>query len=159
MNHLEAIREAHRLAHHIKAEGDLIFEDLFPDDTLPEDVAQLYMVADEWRRTADLVAKLVAARLEPILVNESLEVGGTLFWRGESKREVCIDADGFWQWVSTLEIDGIRKLFNENSARKGALSPAARDSFYEKQTVGEVKLQQAPIEVIEMARQRRAANE
>jgi hypothetical protein len=159
MNHLELVREAHRLAHHIKAEGDLTFEDLFPDDTSPDDVAQLYSVADEWRKTAELVSKLVAAHLEPILVGKSLEVGGILFWRGESRREVCVDADGFWRWVDTLESSEIRKLFNENTARKGALPPAARETFYEKQSHGEVKLQSAPIEVIEQARQKRAANE
>jgi hypothetical protein len=154
VNHLDLVREATRIAHHAKSE-ELLFDDLFPDDATTEDVANLYLAAEEWRKTADLVAKVVASRLEPLVRNRAIETGGALIWYGETKKETCIDRDGFWKWAATVETDQLRKVFNEGDARKGSLPPSVRDTFFEKTPDGRVRLQYAPIEAIELAKQRR----
>lgn len=159
MNALKLLREATQLAHHLKNEGGLTFDDLFPDMDNTDEIASLYLTADEWRKTASLVEKVIAARLEALLDGRSVEVGGTLLWRGETKRERCIDSEGFWAWLATQDTTTVQKVFNENSARKGAIPPAVRDTFFEKQSTGKVELQQAPIEVIEDNKRKRERNE
>lgn len=149
--------EAVETAFHLEGEG-YTFDDLFTQDNR-DTLAELYLVAEGYRKTAANVAKLVEAKLEPLL-DRSVEVAGTLIWRGEKKTERCIDADGFWSWLSVQDDpELVRKVFNPNSARKGALPPAARDTFFEKQASGKVEVQSAPVEVLEDAKQKKKLRE
>lgn len=150
------VRAAVDLAFHLRPEG-VEFDDLFEGDWPLEDLANLYLVADEYRKTAIEVHKMIGAHLEPRLEGESVDVNGTLVWRGETKREKCIDPDGFWKWLSTQDDWRlVRKVFNEDYSRKGALPPAVRDTFYEKQPTGKVEVQSVPVEVLEQAKQKKA---
>lgn len=151
------VRKAVENAYYLASEdAELDFEYLFEGEWDLEDLAALFLIADDYRKTANRVHRLIGDYLEPLLENRSVDVNGTLVWRGESKRERCIDPEAFWSWLSTHEDpEMVRKVFNPDYARKSPIPPAARDTFFEKQPTGKVEVQQAPVEVLEQARRKK----
>lgn len=141
-------------AHVNREDGNLTFDQLTGEEFTTEELARLYVEAEAWATAAGKVKAAIAQALIAV-VEEPVEVDGWLVWKGESKKEVCIDPEGFGEWLGrnpTL----VGRLFNPNVARMGALPPAVRDTFYEKQTYGRVEVQAAPLQVIEDAKRRRS---
>lgn len=146
---------------HLRAEeGDLDFlTDLYGEpDVDTEHLANLYMYAQEWATAANLLKKLIGETLGDRLDGRSVEAAGHLLWRGVSKKEVCIDTPGFMAWLekeATTNPSIVTRLFNVNYCRKGALDPAVRDTFFEKQETGTVEVQVVPTQVLEAAKQKK----
>lgn len=63
-------------------------------------------------------------------------------------------SDGFADWLGKNP-DIVAKLFNPNEVRFGALPPAVRDTFYEKQTYGKVEVKAASLEVLADAKRKK----
>jgi hypothetical protein len=144
---LDLIREACTMAWNLRSEGDLEFADLFDVDDR-EELARLWMVADEWRLTAGVVAKLIA---DEFVRGKAVEVDGFLVVPSEYRTdEQCVDADGFFDWLADNP-DQTPKLFNPTYARKGQLPPAVRDTFFEKSKKRrpEIVPQAIPVELLE----------
>lgn len=137
-----------------REDGTIDLAQLTGEDFTPEELARLYVEAGAWLTAAGKVKAAIGDALLAV-VDKPLEVDGWLVWKGESRKEVCVDPEGFSAWLQG-ETQLVGKLFNPNSVRVGALPPAVRDTFYEKQTYGEVKMQAATLEVLADAKRKRA---
>lgn len=140
--------------HANREDGHLDLAQLTGEDFTPEELARLYVEAGAWLTAAGKVKAAIGDALLTV-VDSPLEVDGWLVWKSENRKEVCVDPEGFAAWLEG-ETQLVGKLFNPNSVRVGALPPAARDTFYEKQAYGKVELQAAPLEVIEDAKRKRS---
>lgn len=137
-----------------REDGAVDLEQLTGEPFTTEELARLYVEAEAWATAAGKVKAAIAQALLAV-VEEPVEVEGWLVWKGESKKNVCFDQEGFSEWLSSHpELAG--RLFNPNDVRVGQLPPAVRDTFYEKQTYGRVEVQAAPLQVIEDAKRRRS---
>lgn len=142
-------------------EGDIDFlDDIYGDrDVSADHLANLYMYAQEWATAANVLKKAIAEALGNKLDGRSVEVAGHVLWRGVTKKEVCVDTPGFTAWLekeATANPSIVSRLFNVNYCRKGALDPAVRDTFFEKQETGTVEVQVVPVEVLEASKQKKA---
>jgi hypothetical protein len=112
---------------------EAFFADFFAEDLTDEQLARLWLVADEWRKTVDGLAKLIAD--EWVARGVWVEVDG--FKVGHKKgytRERCIDTAGFTSWAMANP-DQLVSAVNPNNVRFGSLPAAVRDTFFEKETV------------------------
>lgn len=135
------------------------YNELSGDDMSLEDLASLWIQSQEWATAARAVEKAIGEELAGLLGDSvtasSVTASGHLVWLGVSSKEECVDTAGFFGWLEENPSE-ISKAFNANTARKGSLPPAVRSTFFEKTQVGEPKMQAAPLEVLEMARQKKA---
>lgn len=148
MTHLDDVREACRVAWNLQAEGDVAYSDLF-DHADEETLARLWMVADEYRKVAGLVARVIGD--EFVARSKPTEVDGFLVVPSEYRTdERCVDHEGFFGWLSENP-DQTAKLFNANYARKGSMPQAVRETFFEKvkKKRPEIVPQAIPTEVLE----------
>ena len=138
-----------------REDGAVDLEQLTGENFTVEELARLYIEAGAWATAARAVKEAIGQALLDV-VDEPVEVDGWLVWKGENRKEVCIDPEGFAEWLSQHpELAG--RLFNPNDARKGGLPPSVRDTFYEKQTYGRIEVQAAPLQVLEDAKRKRSA--
>lgn len=160
MSQMEDVREAIALTIHYGDEP-VTFADLFDAYAEDEEIGALLVAAEVYRRAAISVAALINGHLTERLQAKkgtgraTISVGDIILWVGEGSREKCIDTAGFHAWLrgAATENPGIiEKVFNPNDARKGAIPPPVRDTFFEKQPTGKTELQQAPVQVLEDAR-------
>lgn len=132
---LDRIRQAADIAFKTRGE-ELFFDDLVPDYYSDEDLARLYLVADEFRKAVDRVADIVGQEWVQRWRDrdrKGVEVDGFLVTTKKGyTAEKCIDSEGFWEWMNTQPATMVAAVFNENQARKGSLPPEARDTFFEK---------------------------
>jgi hypothetical protein len=142
------------VAHTAREDGDVDLAQLTGEPFTTEELARLYVQAEAWATAAGKVKAAIGQALLGV-VDKPVEVDGWLVWKGEKRKEVCVDPEGFAEWLTQHpELAG--RLFNPNDARKGGLPPAVRDTFYEKQTYGRVEVQSAPLQVIEDAKRKRS---
>lgn len=120
-----------------REDGEIRYEDLFPDDDLTtQELAAAWMWWDEYRKAAATVERVINTELAGRLGEKGgVSVLGWRIYQTIRKDEKCIDAAGFHAWVrSELATDPgvVERLFNANDARKGPLSGPVRDTFFEK---------------------------
>lgn len=146
-------------------EGELRFEDLFPDfDGDPVSLATLWMWWDEYRLAAARVAQVINAELGRRLDRGSVEVAGWRVFGTVRKDEKCVDTAGFHGWLRSEVADNpdlVERLFNPNDVRKGQLPPTVRDTFFEKVERHGAKREvvAAPVDQIEKAAVKRELRE
>lgn len=138
-----------------REDGAVDLEQLTGENFTTEELARLYIEAGAWATAAAKVKAAIGQALLDV-VDEPVEVDGWLVWKGENRKEVCIDPEGFAEWLSQHP-ELAARLFNPNDARKGVLPPVVRDTFYEKQTYGRIEVQAAPLQVLEDAKRKRSA--
>lgn len=137
-----------------REDGAVDLEQLTGENFTVEELARLYVEAGAWATAAGKVKEAIGQALLAV-VDEPVEVDGWLVWKGENRKEVCVDPEGFGDWLAQHpELAG--RLFNPNAARVGALPPAVRDTFYEKQTYGKVEIKAASLEVLADAKRKRS---
>lgn len=152
---LDLIRQASYLTWRLRGEP-VEFDDLF-DEMTDEDLARLWLIADEWRLSVNRLCDLIGQRwVEAWRARgrRGLEVDGFLMTTKKgSTTEKCVDSDGFWDWMAGQSDEMVRKLFNENSARKGSLPEAARTTFFKKEQTEKPdavrQVSAIPVEVLE----------
>lgn len=146
-------------------EGELRFEDLFPDfDGDADALAALWLWWDEYRLAAATVERLINAELGRRLDRGSVEVAGWRVFGTVRKDEKCVDAAGFHGWLRSEVADNpdlVERLFNPNDVRKGQLPPTVRDTFFEKVERHGAKREvvAAPVDQIEKAAVKRELTE
>lgn len=146
-------------------EGELRFEDLFPDfDGDTDALASLWMWWDEYRLAAARVAQVINAELGRRLDRGSVEVAGWRVFGTVRKDEKCVDTAGFHAWLRSEVADNpdlVERLFNPNDVRKGQLPPTVRDTFFEKVERHGAKREvvAAPVDQIEKAAMKRELRE
>ena len=126
----ELVVEASKL--HSRGE-EAFFDDYFPDDLSDTELARLWLVADEWRKTVTDLVKLIAD--EWCKRGVWVEVDGFRVGAKDSyTRERCIDTEGFTAWALEHPSQLIAAV-NPNNVRKGSLPPTVRETFFEKESV------------------------
>lgn len=146
-------------------EGELRFEDLFPNfegDT--EALAALWLWWDEYRLAAARVAQVINTELGRRLEGGSVEVAGWRVFGTVRKDEKCVDTAGFHAWLRSEVADNpdlVERLFNPDTVRKGQLPPSVRDTFFEKVERHGAKREvvAAPVDQIEKAAVKRELTE
>jgi len=125
------------------------YNELSGDDLELQELAELWVTATEWATAARAVKDAIGEELVRVLGDSSRNVtaSGQLIWLGVSTKEECVDPEGFNAWLYDNPAE-IERVFNPNTARKGSLPPAVRDSFFEKVQYGEPKMQSVPVEVL-----------
>lgn len=157
VNALELLREASNSLFYLRGEeGEVTFLQLF-DDMPTDAVAELYLSAEEWRKTAAHLSQIIHARLATDLSDgKAIETGGMLLWYGEKPGyETCVDTSGFFAWLEGEPFTMVERVFNPNTARKGALPEAVRSTFFEQPRSGKVEVQAVPVEVLQDARRKK----
>lgn len=142
------------VAHTAREDGEVDLAQLTGEPFTTEELARLYVQAEAWATAAGKVKAAIGQALLGV-VDKPVEVDGWLVWKAENRRNVCIDPEGFAEWLG-VHSELVPKLFNPNSVRVGALPPAARDTFYEKQVYGKVEVQSASLQVLEDAKRKRS---
>lgn len=136
------------VVHANREDGDITLEQLTGDQFDREELAALYLEAQTFATAAGKVREAVASALlekldKPVRVDDKY-----LVWAGQKQREVCVDVDGFSEWLEGNPSLAFR-IFNPNTVKKGSLPEAVRSTFFEKQKYGIVEVQAAPLEVLE----------
>lgn len=142
MSLFEDVVEASRL---FSRAEESFFDDYFPADLTDEELARLWLVADEWRKSVTGLVKLIAD--EWVERGAWVEVDG--FKVGHKKgytRERCIDSAGFTTWALENP-DQLIAAVNPNNVRFGSLPPAVRDTFFEKETVVKPDAVEQPVAI------------
>jgi len=131
--------------------ADFTYDDLISDNLTVDELAGLWISAQEWATAARQVEKIIGAKLGELLgeskTASNVQASGYLIWFGVSTKEECVDPDGFFSWLRENP-DEVSKAFNPNTARKGSIPPAVRGTFFEKTLYGEPKMQSVPVEVL-----------
>lgn len=143
----------------LRGEGEIEFSDLIEEEVSTEDLAELWLLFDEWKTAANQAEKILNAELAERMDQEDsmFTFGDWQVFRGwKSQSEKCVDPEGFFEWLAERPHQ-TAKLFNANSARKGSLPSAVRDTFFEKkrQPKAEKQAVAAPVQVLEDQRQKR----
>jgi hypothetical protein len=112
---------------------EAFFADYFGDDLTDEELARLWLVADEWRKTVDGLVKLVADEWVSRGVWVDVDGFKVGFKKGYT-RERCVDTAGFTSWATENPKQLIAAV-NPNNVKFGSLPPAVRDTFFEKELV------------------------
>jgi hypothetical protein len=142
----DLLDKATRLRSETKA---FTYNELVPDDIGTQELAELWVTSQEWVTAARAVEAVVATELAARFSesHSNVEASGYLVWLGVRKVEECVDPVGFITWLEENPSE-IGKAFNPNTARKGSLPPAVRDTFFEKRRVGEPRMQAVPVEML-----------
>ena len=155
----DLLAQATRDAVYLRGKGEVTFNDIdTPEAYNTDQLANLFLAAEEWRKAAAAVAKAVEAELAPKLERAGgVTVGVLRLWWGETKGpERCSDPEGFWQAALT-EPDQIRTWFNPNQAKKGSLPQQIRETFFYREP-GRMEVQVVPVEVLEDLKAKRKAH-
>lgn len=146
----------------LRAEGEIEFSDLIEEDVSTEELAELWLLFDEWKTAANQAEKILNAELAERMDREDVmfTFGDWQVFRGwKSKSEKCIDTEGFFGWLATQEdpVDTVERIVNPNNVRFGSLPPAVRDTFFKKSRPPKAEKQAvaAPVQVLEDNRQKK----
>jgi hypothetical protein len=140
-----------------EADPEVSFGVLVGEDLELEELAALWLSLTEHRLAAAAAEKAVGEELARRLAagSRGVEASGSWIYYGSSKREVCVDPVAFFDWLAKHP-ELLAKTFNANTARKGSIPPAVRDTFFEKVDSIEPRLTSVPVEVLETNRIRKA---
>lgn len=137
----------------LRSEGEITFEDLIEDPVTTEELAELWLLFDEWKTAANQAEKILNAELA-----ERLDAEDTMFTFGEwqvfrgwkSQSEKCVDPEMFHDWLEDNP-DQVRRLVNPNSVRMGSLPPDVRKRLFKKERPPKAEKQAvaAPVQVLE----------
>lgn len=120
-----------------REDGEIRYEDLFPDDDLTtQELAAGWMWWDEYRKAAATVERVINAELASRLGDTGgVTVLGWRIYQTTRKDEKCVDTAGFHAWLRSelgTDSDLAERLFNPNDVRVGQLPPVVRSTFFEK---------------------------
>ena len=147
--HVETMKQVTDLVMRLRSEeGDITFEDLDVEPGDLESLADLWLLASEWKTAANLVEKVIGAELiSRGLPNHSVEVAGLLVFAAlGTTRENCTDVEAFFDWLDDNPSQ-TRRIFNPNAVKKGSLPPAVRDTFFLKEKVVKPDSEPVPVAV------------
>ena len=142
------------VVHANREDGAVDLEQLTGENFTVEELARLYIEAEAWATAAGKVKAAIGRALLAV-VDEPVEVDGWLVWKGEKKRTICVDPEGFSDWLGKNS-EMIGKVINPTYIKIGSLPPVVRDTFYETELLGKVELKAASLQVLEDAKRKRS---
>ena len=125
----------------------LTFNELGLEVDDPQSLAEVWLSLKEWITAGNQVASLMGVELASMLPGAPVEAFGHLVYYGQRSVEKCIDPQGFHAWLRDNP-DVVEAAFNPDSARKGSIPRAVRETFFEKSKKGEAVVQAVPLEVL-----------
>src|SRR5690606_8523256 len=87
------------VAHTAREDGDVDLAQLTGEPFTTEELARLYVQAEAWATAAGKVKAAIGQALLGV-VDKPVEVDGWLVWKGEKRKEVCVDPEGFAEWLT-----------------------------------------------------------
>ncbi len=139
--HVETMKEATDLVMRLRVEeGDIVLSDVVdvenPDS--PDDLADLWLLASEWKTAANLLEKTIGRALVKVLADTDdgrVDVGDTqVFTTKGYMRETCIDVPNFLLWLEANPGHAVR-VISPNSVKFGSLPKNIRDTFFHRERV------------------------
>ena len=116
------------------------------DPLSDEELAELWVLLLEYRAAVSQAEGILRSELNRL--ENPVEVLGQLVYRGEGKREKCMDSWAFCEWLSGQNQEMIFRVLNPDTVRKGSLPPAVRDTFFEKVPDGKLDVRAVPVEML-----------
>ncbi len=145
---VDTIKGLTDLVMHLRMEeGDIRFADLDVETDDLEGLADLWVLASEWKTAANRLEKIIGAELVRQLDGGVVDVGDLrVFTKIGYTKETCVDTQGFLGWLEANPGHAVRAI-NPNSVKKGSLPPAVRDTFFEKERVVKPDSEPVPVAV------------
>ncbi len=147
--HVETVKQATDLVMRLRVEeGDIILDDVIEvvDPESPGDLADLWLLASEWKTAANLLEKTIGKELVRVLDGGGVTVGDQrVFTTKGYTKETCVDIHGFLGWLEANPGHAVR-VINPNAVKKGSLPETVRSTFFEKTKV--VKPGSEPVPVV-----------
>ena len=148
--HVETVKQATDLVMRLRVEeGDIILDDVIEvvDPESPADLADLWLLASEWKTAANLLEKIVGRALVKVLDGGDVDVGDLrVFTTKGYTKETCVDVPNFLLWLEANPGHAVR-VINPNAVKKGSLPPAVRDTFFQKEKVIKPDSEPVPVAV------------
>ncbi len=136
--HVDTMKEATDLVMRLRVEeGDIVLSDVVDvdDPESPDDLADLWLLASEWKTAANLLEKTIGQALVKVLDGGGVTVGDLrVFTTKGYTKETCVDIHGFLGWLEANPGHAVR-VINPNTVKKGSLPEAVRDTFFHKEKV------------------------
>ena len=116
-----------RLAGRLQPEGEGL--DLTDQEYAMEDMAELRSYLSTMRSSIDIISAALAVAWDEEFGGKSYD-DGTNDWKvGRTKGKQFADADGFFQWMSTLDADQLSRLVSVNGIKVSGMSEGERQTF------------------------------
>ena len=148
--HVDTMKEATDLVMRLRVEeGDIVLSDVVDvdDPESPDDLADLWLLASEWKTAANLLEKTIGRALVKVLDGGGVTVGDLrVFTKTGYTKETCIDTSGFLAWLEGNPGHAVR-VINPNNVKKGSLPEAVRETFFEKEIVVKPDSERVPAAV------------
>ncbi len=136
--HVDDMKEATDLVMRLRVEeGDIVLSDVIEvaDPTSPDDLADLWLLASEWKTAANLLEKVIGRALVKVLDGGRVTVGDTqVFTTKGYMRETCVDVPNFLLWLEANPGHAVR-VISPNSVKFGSLPKNIRDTFFHRERV------------------------
>ena len=148
--HVDDMKEATDLVMRLRVEeGDIVLSDVVDvdDPDSPADLADLWLLASEWKTAANRLEKTIGQALVKALDGGDVDVGDMrVFTTKGYKKESCIDVPNFLLWLEANPGHAIR-VISPNSIKFGSLPESVRDTFFEKKRVVKPDSVRVPVAV------------
>ncbi len=148
--HVETVKQATDLVMRLRVEeGDIVLDDVIEvvDPESPGDLADLWLLASEWKTAANLLEKIIGQALVKVLDGGGVTVGELrVFTKTGYTKETCVDTSGFLGWLEANPGYAVR-VINPNDVKKGSLPEAVRDTFFHKEKVVKPDSEPVPVAV------------
>lgn len=142
----------------LRSEGEPpSFDELVGEDMPVDQVAELWLSAQEYQRAAKNVLDAIALHLGNMLEasGKPVEVMDMLVVYKTKKSSRIADEGGFWNWMK--ENPEYMTAFNPNTIRKTKVPPSVLDTFYEVVETPQPVVTSIPVHVIERNKARKEA--
>lgn len=131
-------------------ETDALFQLVAEHHDNPSQMVELYNQVKEFEAEVKEVVEQVKVGLARALDGRSVRYGDYVYDWAENWSTVCVDSEGFFDWLQQQPVSVQSKAFNPNYVRKSAIGKSAFDTFFESRkselpTLRSIPIDKAPL--------------
>ena len=124
-----------RLADRVQPEGEGL--DLTDQEYAMEDMSALRSYLSSMRRNIDIINAALAVAWDEEHGGKTYDDGTNTWKVGRSKTKRFADADGFFQWMTTLDADQLSRLVSVNGIKLLGMTEGQRQTFLDESPVND----------------------
>ena len=121
------VAELLRLAGRLSPEGEGL--DLLDEEYAMEDMAELRSYLSTMRSSIDIVSRALAEAWNEEFGGKTWDDGTNTWKVGRTKGKSLVDADAFYEWMTTLDADQLKKLVSIHGIKVGGMTEGERQTF------------------------------
>ena len=112
----------------------------------PSHLVEVYNRIKEFEARVKEVVEEAKVALAKALDGRSVRYGDYIYDYAENWTTICIDRDGFFEWLSQQPLSVQKNAFNPNYVRKTGIGDTAFDTFFEKRKSEQPTLRAIPVD-------------